>query len=218
MEAKSQIRQIVEMQIQLNERTVPNWMEQNLDWDSAVLVEVAEAVDSTDWKWWKHTETDMANLRVEAVDLLHFLISKALNQYRDSEFVVKTIADMAAHLKPNDMTPVEWLKQIALYTLENKVVKALQSLLDLFVVLDMDLTAIHQAYITKNLLNHYRQERGYKDPKGQYLKVINGDEDNVVFARLVADVGEEVTDLETLKQLLFERMDQQVAQARKAEK
>lgn len=215
MQAKSQLQQIVEMQILLNERTVSNWMAQDLDWDSAILVEVAEAVDSTDWKWWKHGQTDLDNLRVEAVDLLHFLISKALNQYRDSDFVVKTLLDISQHQKPNTLAAVEWLKQIALYTLENKVIKALQSLFGLFSVLDMDLTRVHQAYITKNLLNHYRQDRGYKDPAGDYLKIINGEEDNQVFARLVSNVAEEVIDLEILRATLFKAMDQAVAQARK---
>lgn len=214
MQAKSQIEQIVSMQILLNERTIPNWMAHDLDWDSAILVETAEAIDSTDWKWWKHGETDMANLRVEAVDLLHFLISKALKQYRDSDFVVKTLLELVEHKGPNSMSYVDWLKQVALYTLENKVIKALQALFGLFARLDMDLTVVHQAYMTKNLLNHYRQERGYKDADGDYLKLIEGEEDNVVFARLVASLGEEVLDIELLRATLFKAMDQVVTKAR----
>lgn len=216
MHAKSQIEQIVAMQILLNERTVPNWMAQDLDWDSAILVEAAEAIDSTDWKWWKHGETDMANLRVEAVDLLHFLISKALKQYRDTDFVVKTMLELVEHKGPNSLSYVDWLKQVALYTLENKVIKALQALFGLFDRLEMNLTAVHQAYMTKNLLNHYRQERGYKDADGDYLKMIEGEEDNVVFARLVASLGEEVLDIELLRATLFKAMDQVVAKARQA--
>lgn len=216
MHAKSQLEQIVAMQILLNERTVPNWMAHDLDWDSAILVETAEAIDSTDWKWWKHGETDMANLRVEAVDLLHFLISKALKQYRDSDFVVKTLLELVEHQGPNSLSYVDWLKQVALYTLENKVIKALQALFGLFDRLEMNLTDVHQAYMTKNLLNHYRQERGYKDADGDYLKWIEGEEDNVVFARLVASLGEEVLDIELLRATLFKAMDQMVEKARKA--
>ena len=50
MRVEDKVRHIVTMQMALNERTVPNWLSKGLDWDTAILVEVAEAIDSTDWK------------------------------------------------------------------------------------------------------------------------------------------------------------------------
>lgn len=213
MRIEDKLRHMVMMQIALNERTVPNWMTKGLDWDTAILVEVAEAIDSTDWKWWKHTETDVTNLRVEAVDLLHFLISKALDNDHDADHVVFRCSQLAQQ-KRSQKSAVEWLKAIATNTLNNDVDNALDALLGLFGWLDMDVDAIYQAYITKNLLNHYRQERGYKDPNGGYLKLINGDEDNVVFASLVKQHADATSDLDSLKQRLFAAMDQVVAQVR----
>lgn len=203
-----QLRQIVKMQNELNEATITDWINKGLDWDSAILVEVAEAIDSTDWKWWKAGETDLVNLKIEAIDILHFLISKALVQYRDEELIAKQLSDMASRLKPSTQPAKAWLKQVALYTLENKVTLAMQALLDLFMTLEMDVAAIFEAYITKNLLNHYRQERGYKDAAANYPKIIDGEEDNLVFARLVKEYGSETADLTVLKELLFQKMDE----------
>lgn len=214
MDAQLLLRQIVEMQIELNDRTVENWMDKHLDWDSAILVEVAEAIDSTDWKWWKHGTTDLPNLRIEAVDLLHFLISKALTIHHEADYIVRNLVEIVENQQPNQLDELSWLKQVALYTLENKVLKALHALFNLFTQLGMDLSAIHQAYISKNLLNHYRQERGYKDPNAQYLKIIGGEEDNQVFARVVKQQSEQAEDLAHLKERVFVVMDQCVARAR----
>lgn len=208
MSAISQIRQLVTMQIELNERTVTDWINQNLDWDAAVLVEVAEAVDSTAWKWWKHGTDDLVNLQIEAVDILHFLISKALVELREPELVAKKITEIARIAPSKSLPAVDWLKQIALYTLENQVLLAIKALFGLFDALEMDLNEVHQSYISKNLLNHYRQERGYNDPNGQYRKIINGLEDNLVFKKIVAEVGSEIQDLAELKQVLFAKMDE----------
>lgn len=39
--------------------------------------ELAEFRDSVHWKWWKAGNTDMQNVRVEIVDMFHFLMSMA---------------------------------------------------------------------------------------------------------------------------------------------
>ncbi|MGE3851365.1 MAG: dUTPase [Planctomycetota bacterium] len=43
----------------------------------AIRQECAEAMDSTNWKWWrtKVDKFDMQNIRVELIDILHFWIS-----------------------------------------------------------------------------------------------------------------------------------------------
>ena len=45
----------------------------------ALLSEMAEALDGTDWKWWKNKKPkDPDYLKDEIVDMLHFLVSMAL--------------------------------------------------------------------------------------------------------------------------------------------
>ena len=44
----------------------------------AILAEVGELINSTDYKWWKKTEPDIQNIQIEIVDILHFLQSIAI--------------------------------------------------------------------------------------------------------------------------------------------
>lgn len=41
----------------------------------AMTQELAEFRDSIPWKWWKAQELDLQNAKVEAIDLMHFLVS-----------------------------------------------------------------------------------------------------------------------------------------------
>ena len=50
-----------------------------LNFIRAVQQELAELTDSVPWKWWaKYQKRDEQNIKVEIVDLFHFLISLAL--------------------------------------------------------------------------------------------------------------------------------------------
>ncbi len=49
-----------------------------LNYALAMRQEIAELTDSVPWKWWaKYQKFDEQNVRVEIVDLFHFLISLA---------------------------------------------------------------------------------------------------------------------------------------------
>lgn len=43
----------------------------------AIVAEVEELDESIPWKWWRNEKTDMQNVRVELVDIFHFLLSAA---------------------------------------------------------------------------------------------------------------------------------------------
>ncbi|MBE0470237.1 MAG: dUTP diphosphatase [Methyloprofundus sp.] len=199
LSTEQMFRHIVEMQIELNEKTVPGWLDKGLDWDAAILTEVAEAIDSTDWKWWKHTEADLANLRVEAIDLLHFLVSSNLQHahrlvgYISFDHLLERIVFIYSYAQENHKDCEALgrnysflLKGIARESLNRNPGAALSHLFHVFFKLGMDDKSIYQAYITKNLLNHYRQERGYSLAAHGYKKIINGREDNVIFAEAVS--------------------------------
>ena len=51
------------------------WM---LNYCRAMSQEIAELVDSVPWKWWaKYQKFDEQNIKVEIIDVFHFLISAA---------------------------------------------------------------------------------------------------------------------------------------------
>lgn len=52
------------------------WLKQ---FSLAAVMELCEMVDSTPWKWWaKYQKFDAQNIKVEIVDIFHFVISLAL--------------------------------------------------------------------------------------------------------------------------------------------
>jgi hypothetical protein len=68
----------------------------------------------------------------------------------------------------------------------------------------MNFDDVSVMYFAKNLLNEYRQLRGYNDPNGNYPKVINEVEDNVRFLAIVRELGH---DAKNLKARAFSLMD-----------
>ena len=86
MNQPDQFRELFRMQKALNERIGLHTDEMDeeakarwiLNYCLAIRQEVAELTDSVPWKWWaKYQKYDEQNIRVEIVDILHFLISLA---------------------------------------------------------------------------------------------------------------------------------------------
>tara|TARA_B100000427_G_scaffold298238_1_gene279114 strand:- start:469 stop:873 length:405 start_codon:yes stop_codon:yes gene_type:complete len=80
------LEQIFEQQITLNKRInsklyedIQKNPELKREWflkfEKALSQEAAEAIDSLNWKWWKHDDDDWDNVKVELVDMLHFWVS-----------------------------------------------------------------------------------------------------------------------------------------------
>lgn len=77
---------IFDQQIKLNTRIIPTlyddiktdpdarraWF---LKFQQALSQELAEAVDSVNWKWWQNKPDDWDNAKLELVDILHFWVS-----------------------------------------------------------------------------------------------------------------------------------------------
>lgn len=199
---------IILKQIELNEAITPDWREK--DWELAIIVETAEAIDSTPWKWWKaQKEVDIDNLKIEAIDLLHFIISLGLSKINPDAY--ESNAELAVLI--NELMTEEWeaaqdelgvnasgghtdhLKLFLSCILDfdepsaDRFTGSVYWLFTLMMCLGMEHCDVSELYMTKNLLNEYRQLRGYKDPNANYPKVVNGIEDNVRFLMIVQELG-----------------------------
>lgn len=65
------------LQQELNSIIDPNWYK-NLtlqDFSRAIRAELYEAIDSIPWQWWKKTEFDFYNFKIELIDTYHFILS-----------------------------------------------------------------------------------------------------------------------------------------------
>jgi dimeric dUTPase (all-alpha-NTP-PPase superfamily) len=181
-----------ELQRQLNDHTngviwVDGFTKENrkISWYRCIYMEVAEAIDSFNWKHWKsiNTEPDWANIRVELVDIWHFIMSESI-RFKDESYANKYLK-----LKPQGDFNVEVLintleKMLSLSVASNidpKIIN-IRDITDLFFTaisqVDMGIEELYKRYVVKNQLNSFRQRHGYKD--GSYIKLWNTIEDNVV--------------------------------------
>lgn len=96
------LEDVFEKQIELNERINPTlykdiedpeirkkWF---LNFELAMRQEMAEAIDSLNWKWWKKDEEDWDNIKIELVDILHFWVSMCTVSGLDAKEVLDLYA------------------------------------------------------------------------------------------------------------------------------
>lgn len=183
------VTEMLKLQDSFNERTIPNWKEQNLDWVNAIMLEAAEQNDSLAWKWWKKGENDMDNFLVEVIDNWHFLMALALNN-AETEPLASEIKELWELENSDESLDLQNKTQLFTYFVLDAKFNDPQSLKTAFLVffdivrdLDLDLEGLYKHYITKNVLNQFRQDNGYKT--GEYKKIWGEEEDNVVAFRLV---------------------------------
>ena len=175
-------KKMVELQHQFNKQVAEDYLDKNFNWNSAIIAESGELLDSLGYKWWKKQEPDMENVKVEAIDLLHFVISDRIQKNKK----------MFSEKESLDMVSIEFYNEFKI----NKVLKDYSTLEDMifyliatnsfrlnvmkriFTKLEMSNEDVYISYITKNCLNKFRQDNGYKD--GSYIKNWNGREDNIV--------------------------------------
>ena len=182
---------MVELQHKFNEQTIENYLSKNLNWNSAIIAESGELLDSLGYKWWKKQVPDMENVKVEAIDLLHFVISDTLQMNYDirnfNDILNSTIKyfevgfkEISINIKNSNLFKlIDLLNTDRL--LRFVVMKAI------FEKLEMSNEDVYIAYIVKNCLNKFRQDNGYKD--GSYIKDWNGREDNVVAYEIANEWG-----------------------------
>ncbi|MCH9711496.1 MAG: dUTP diphosphatase [Proteobacteria bacterium] len=195
----NQIKQMFELQQQLNDATNGTiWTEgatkegRQISWLRCIYMEAAEAIDSFNWKHWKDIDAkpDLDNVKVELVDIWHFLMSEAIH-YGDAGFA-EIYNDMQPERETNPEKLVEILEKIVAISASANVDKSQNSLYQLFALffqaiahMEMDVPELYKRYLVKNQLNTFRQDHGYKD--GSYVKMWGDVEDNVIAFNIMDD-------------------------------
>ena len=204
----NQILQMLELQQELNDATNGKYWEngvtkngKKIDWRRCIYLEAAELVESYPWKHWKNIDAtpDYDNIKIELVDIWHFIMSEALRLYKTDN--LGNIKELSQNIMAMDTYPslenaneskLDSYEQIALVEDMIKVLfcsddidKLINSFLNVTSKLGLNLSTLYALYIGKNILNKFRQDNGYKD--GSYIKIWNGKEDNVVMQGLLAN-------------------------------
>lgn len=183
---ETQLISMLEMQDGMNSRVKPDWVSANNNWYRAIQVEAVEAIEHHGWKWWKKQECDMAQLRMELVDIWHFILSAVIQSKHGSMRLAKMemISELNLCQKSVQfdnqyyvLAKMELLEKLDLLV---GLAAARRTSLALFESLlsdcGMSWLELFKQYTGKNVLNVFRQDHGYK--AGTYIKVWNGREDN----------------------------------------
>jgi dimeric dUTPase (all-alpha-NTP-PPase superfamily) len=175
---------MITMQEAMNSKVHPEWREQNFNWLRAIWLEAAEAVEHTDWKWWKAGTINVDQVRMELVDIWHFILSaNAQHGYTP----VLYSRDSVIHL------PIkEALENLALTALTESTTRLSAAFFICLYDIGMDFDELYRLYVGKNILNFFRQNNGYKT--GTYIKIWNGKEDNEVLTGILNDLDTEADD------------------------
>jgi dimeric dUTPase (all-alpha-NTP-PPase superfamily) len=203
----NKIETMLRLQQELNDTTNgigwENGMTKNnkpIDWRRCIWLEAAELVESYPWKHWKSiaAEPDRCNIKIEAVDIWHFVMSEALRYYAveglgDITALADAITQTEAYeafLAGSDVqygdpyAEIEQVEKLVEMLFSGAPVEAwtaqfyrvaLQS--------GLSLDELYRLYVGKNILNRFRQDHGYKE--GSYRNTWNGEEDNVMMQRLI---------------------------------
>ena len=212
------IRYCVELQDSFNKQLDQDWINKRsyCDWALTILTEVAEFIESLDWKWWKSKQIDIQNLKLEAVDLLHFIISDLIQLTLNTDNVVDilrntekqkcTIRDLQKvvgfiqilsyelDLLKNNI-PNDGYARIQFELLKRGLIENLKKLLSyiLYIAHFNNKSELFKLYVFKNALNRLRQDYGYK--QGSYNKFWDGKhEDNYFMMQLINSIEDPTVD------------------------
>ena len=178
---REKIKEMLDLQNKINEKVHPDWREQNFEWYRAIWVECAELLDHYGWKWWKKQNPNQAQIELELVDIWHFGLSILLSKY-DIEKSISLISEGMIDQRGSGKFR-ENLEDFTSNTLQTRSfdLKRFNQVMN-----DVGLTfeKLYVGYISKNVLNSFRQDKGYQ--AGTYIKDWGGIEDNEYLIRLAS--------------------------------
>ena len=178
---------MLELQDAMNARVNSGWREANNEWYRAIWTECAEMLDHYGWKWWKHQQPDLDQVRLELVDIFHFAMSDYLLQSDDISAVASRILQEMGN--SGSITDIrQAIESMAQSTIANRSMH-FSTFGNIMQLIEMDFDQLYRMYVGKNVLNFFRQDHGYKE--GSYIKVWQGREDNEHLAELLTQLDSE---------------------------
>ena len=172
MKLIEQIKEMMSIQDELNSRLNPEWKKEGWNFKLAANVEMVEAIDHYGWKWWKHQEPDIDQVKMEMVDIFHFLLSEAIVFNTDVNRIA-TEFNCASNLK---LKLNDFLFSAGKFIVVDYSIGKFYYFFRCFHCIDMSFDELRKLYLCKAILNKFRWNNGYND--GTYIKMWDGLEDN----------------------------------------
>ena len=202
---KANLRELYLMQNNLNELVQPGWKAvlNREDFQTAMIAEFGgEVLDTStniQWKHWKQTDPDSFNefnLKIEVTDAVFFYLSTiildGMIRPEDSlldQYVGSDVTDLmeVGYIRGNRLDKREYVNLFitALTSTHPSVADRLVS------GAGMTSEEFSAFYVSKEILNRFRQSAGYQE--GTYVKVESGVEDNARLEPLIEEFLESTT-------------------------
>lgn len=208
---RARLSHLFAMQSRMNRTVNTQWFTAGYRWTRAIMLEGAELIEHYNrWKWWKkNTTPDLAQVRLELVDIFHFALSEWMVRFGTEEASSEVLLD--ATMRRIEQGLSESARLVPSDEAFNRQAEALiaagangifehRAFFALCAFSGLDFEALYRLYIGKNMLNMFRQQHGYKT--GRYAKLWSGREDNVVLDELFAALPAQLSG-EALEQALM---------------
>jgi len=194
----------IEIQKKFNNSVAPGWdkkdaeSQEKFDFWMAILDESVEVLGSKHWKWWKKDkevgEIDWDNIRVELVDLFHFILSVCIQQDMQTvifqQLVNLEMNKEGLKVKDDKFFSDFWDQFLMSVQMRMLPLVAIR-IVEYWYRTGGDANELFMEYRIKAALNNIRQEFGYGTTyQKMWLDIRDGEykEDNVIAWELAQDV------------------------------
>lgn len=208
--AVDKIRQMLQMQDEINSKVHPEWREEEYPWFRAIWTECAELLELVSWKWWKADEpiTPAREEKIlgEVVDIFHFYLSAVMvGSDAERQNIAEQLASdfdassFALSSRPYEGCLISRRAEQLIHTVltyrdnsnglmpySDGVIRG-KAMVRLCCAVGLDLDQLFVRYVGKNCLNKLRQAHGYKE--GTYSRTWAGRDDNDVLVEIQAEVN-----------------------------
>lgn len=169
----TQIQTMLDLQDAMNRKVNPDWRNQHFEWYRAIWIECAELLDHYGWKWWKHQQTEYEQVVLELIDIWHFGLSNLIERGETAETICRELTSGL-----DDKLTLEFPLLLEAFTEEVLRSRSFDTRRfgGLMQLVELDFSQLFSSYVGKNVLNLFRQDKGYKD--GSYHKSWQGRDDN----------------------------------------
>jgi len=214
---KMVLRDFFTVQDRLNEVTLPGWRDVLTvqHFQTAMFDECSELLNSTSWKWWKKQDTDEAwNLKVEAIDILHFSLSILILKGLDTSTEPYLDEQISFGYDQGEVREVPLLSADGTINHDEFITQSVSILGatdtapfdSFFRSVGLSSVEISAIYVAKSTLNEIRQNNGYKS--GEYQKMKGLLEDNQLLQEIVESyIADETQTLMNLMANIYKELD-----------
>jgi dimeric dUTPase (all-alpha-NTP-PPase superfamily) len=166
------------LQDEINSQINPEWRIARNPWYRAIWTECAELADHVGWKWWKRQPLNVAQVHLEIVDIFHFGLSDLLQGPETRSDISNGLASILGRVPDSAVDPLRLLENIETFALATLASRKFdpEGFGALMRSSGLSTDTLYRAYVSKNVLNRFRQDHGYKS--GSYIKTWAGREDN----------------------------------------